>query len=1232
MPLGFVRYYNGLLWTGIYAPGPYAQGAVGLLSTTGPNWRTSYDRLILYAKSAKYSTAYAYRPDGRTLTFNLVSGVFTPEADVSDRLVELVDGSGNTTGWKYTNAANDEVETYDALGKLISLTSRAGLTQRIAYDTNGRLSSVTDAFGKSLTFKYDSSGRLSTMTDPNGGVYTYAYNSANNISSVTYPDKNTRTYTYNEPADLPGNEPYALTGIVDENNARYATYQYDNSQRILTTSHAGGADSYAFTYGTNQTTVTDPLSTARTFSFSTRLGVVKNTAVNQPCPSTCAGAGAATSYDANGNIASKTDFNGHVTKYNFDLTRNLETSRIEAYNTSVARTITTQWDANWRLPAKVAEPLRITTYAYDGDTGVHCGGAPGSLCSKTIEETTDANGSEGFNATLTGSSRTWTYTYDSHGRMLTAKGPRTDINSTTTYTYYTCTTGHQCGQVHTVTDPVGHVTTYDTYNAYGQPLTITDPNGVVTTLTYDARMRLKSRQVTTETTKFDYYPTGLLKQVTLPDSSYVLYTYDDAHRLTKISDGAGNSIQYTLDNMGNRKAENAYDPSNVLHRTHTRVYNSLNELHQDINAANTAAVTTTYGYDSNGNQKTINAPLSRNTTNTYDPLNRLSLITDPNKGSTYFGYDGQDNLTSVKDPRSLMTDYTYNGFGDLTKQVSPDTGTTTKTYDSGGNLATSTDARNAVSVYAYDAANRVSSITYKYNGVADQTIAFGYDTGTNGKGRLTSASDANHALSWTYDMHGRVTGKGLTIGGVHKSMGYGYTNADLTSLVTPSNQSVTYGYNTNHQVTSIKVNGTTVLSGVTYEPFGGVNGWTWGNGTTVSRTYNEDGLVSQIVTAGVTLRYSFDNANRISGITDSSNSALSWTYGYDLLDRLNSAKTSSLNDGWTYDANGNRLTQTGTTPITFWVSTSSNQLDATTGSLVRSYTYDTAGNTEEYGPNTFTYNNRGRMKSTSARSTNYLYNALGQMIEKSGTLGTTIFMQDEAGHLIGEYDGTGKLIEETVWLGDIPVATLRPHSGGGIDIYYVHTDHLNTPRKVSQPSTGALAWRWDTDPFGATAPNQNPAGLGTLVYNLRAPGQYYQAETGLNYNGFRDCYDPLTGRYCEPDPIGLYGGSYSTYVYVNGSPITHTDRFGLARKPPAVSGSAADDVYQNLPDMICDWWPAYCIARLWVCLEARCKYTNCSGTWYVTVTQWVPSRPTPEEVSRETPECTCTKKGPRRED
>jgi RHS repeat-associated protein len=172
------------------------------------------------------------------------------------------------------------------------------------------------------------------------------------------------------------------------------------------------------------------------------------------------------------------------------------------------------------------------------------------------------------------------------------------------------------------------------------------------------------------------------------------------------------------------------------------------------------------------------------------------------------------------------------------------------------------------------------------------------------------------------------------------------------------------------------------------------------------------------------------------------------------------------------------------------------------------------------------------------------YNALGQRIRKQGgSPGTVLFVYDDQGHLLGEYSSTGALVQETLWLGNIPVATLRPKSGGGIDLFYVHSDHLNTPRKVTRPSDNAIRWRWDPTPFGTGAPNQNPASLGTFVYHLRLPGQYFDTETALHYNYFRD-YDPQIGRYLESDPIGLQGG-INTYGYVGGRPTMATDPRGL---------------------------------------------------------------------------------------
>src|SRR4029453_10596629 len=93
------------------------------------------------------------------------------------------------------------------------------------------------------------------------------------------------------------------------------------------------------------------------------------------------------------------------------------------------------------------------------------------------------------------------------------------------------------------------------------------------------------------------------------DGSFILYTYDDAHRLTRISDGEGNRIEYTPDAMSNRTAEQAFDPSNTLARTRTQVFDGLNQLWKQLGAAGTTAVTTVFGYDNNGNPTTPNTPI-----------------------------------------------------------------------------------------------------------------------------------------------------------------------------------------------------------------------------------------------------------------------------------------------------------------------------------------------------------------------------------------------------------------------------------------------------------------------------------------------------------------------------------------------------------------------------------------------------------------------------------------------
>ena len=89
-----------------------------------------------------------------------------------------------------------------------------------------------------------------------------------------------------------------------------------------------------------------------------------------------------------------------------------------------------------------------------------------------------------------------------------------------------------------------------------------------------------------------------------------------------------------------------------------------------------------------------------------------------------------------------------------------------------------------------------------------------------------------------------------------------------------------------------------------------------------------------------------------------------------------------------------------------------------------------------------------------------------------------------------------------------------------------------------------MEWQWDnSDPFGNNMANENPTNQGTFTFNLRFPGQYFDKETGLHQNGFRD-YDPSIGRYIQSDPVGLLAG-INTYTYVSGNPLSYVDPHGL---------------------------------------------------------------------------------------
>jgi YD repeat-containing protein len=418
-----------------------------------------------------------------------------------------------------------------------------------------------------VAIQYDPIGRMK-LIDPAGNEYVYDFPAdGTNQSSVTYPDGSRRVYSYNEPENFVNGIPNTtyLTGISDEitpgNLVRYSIYKYNGSLPI-STEHVAGANKFSFDYANS--TVTDPLGTVRWYEFEKVNGRQMQKRYSQPDGY---GSTAATNtvFDDNGNTRVTWDLKGIATIHNFDQISNLEVSRVEASGTADARIMHMQWDTTLRKPLAIAAPQLRTTFTYD---------AAGNVLTRSEQATSDLDGAQGFNAALVGIVRRWTYTYNPMGLLLTTRGPRTDVNDTSTNAY------DVAGNLTSVTNAMNQVVILSNYDANGHVGRITDPNGLVTDLVYTPRGWISSVKRGVETTSYSYDGVGHLTQVTNPDNTAIYYSYDAAQRLTGIADNLGNSIAYTLDPMGNRVKEQILDSSGALSRQTSRVIDVLNRLQQ----------------------------------------------------------------------------------------------------------------------------------------------------------------------------------------------------------------------------------------------------------------------------------------------------------------------------------------------------------------------------------------------------------------------------------------------------------------------------------------------------------------------------------------------------------------------------------------------------------------------------------------------------------------------------
>jgi RHS repeat-associated protein len=745
----------------------------------------------------------------------------------------------------------------------------------------------------------------------------------------------------------------------------------------------------------------------------------------------------------------------------------------------------------------------------------------------------------------------WTYSYNDRGQITEQRGPRTDVEDITRHTY------DAQGNHLTTTNALGHIVSYNAHDASGRPLSFTDANSIITTLSYhsrgwvtESRVRHPSDDASLDhVTSYEYDAVGQLTRLTLAHGASMVFEYDAARRLTALENDLGERMEYTLDAAGNRTQEVIRAGNGQIHYSVTRAFDELSRV-MDVLGNN--GQHEHLAYDVNDNNTAVTDGRTHTTETAYDALNRVASVIDPMLGKTLYTYNEQNQITSVTDPKGLITHYNYDGLGNLIELISPDTGTTTLAYDLAGNRIRTTDARGQVTEYQYDALNRLIQISYV--GAPEQNIHYHYDDTTNGNfglGRLTSFSDASGLTEYRYNHLGAITEKRVTINGVNFTLQYHYDAAgQLTGIRYPSGRDVHIERDSQGLVEAMATRPNpqaplqVLMENSTYLPFGPLSEFSFGNGLVDARQYNQDYRLTGIALGStdplMTRLYQYDAANNITQIDPAKTSGQSKNYSYDPLNRLTHALSLDNLFSYEYDPVGNRAQKSHNAIVkTYEYGTVSHRLLQRDNTV---YQYDAVGNTLDNGQYQFSYSANNRLVQVLDAGTviaRYKYNALGQRVVKQtgadpNQSQVTLYLYNESGQLIGEYDASGQVTREYIYLDTTPLALATEGQ-----VYYYHNDHLATPKLLTDANRNVV-WQARHTPFGKAELQ-----VELVTNNLRFPGQYFDSETGLHYNYFRD-YDPEVGRYLQSDPIGLRGG-INTYAYVGGNPIMYFDPFGLAR-------------------------------------------------------------------------------------
>ena len=831
-------------------------------------------------------------------------------------------------------------------------------------------------------------------------------------------------------------------------------------------------------------------------------------------------------YDAAHRLTDISDNLGNTIHYTLDDAGNRTGEDTFDPQSALSRSLTRVYDSLGRLQDLIGNNGQQTRFTYDPN---------GNLKTRT----------EGYNTTQ---ARTTTQNYDALDRLIEVIDPYNGAAKPTEYDY------DSLDQLTQVTDPEGYITDYG-LNALGDQHTLTSPDTGTTTALFDAAgNRTDQTDARGAAIGYEYDALGRIKLIDYTDNTLdISYSYDDTSngsfgigRLTGLSDASG-TTSFVYDRRGR-----------LIQQTHT----VLGIPYQ-----------TDYAYDSAGNLEQITYPSGRTVDYALDTAGRISAVSTTHSGFT-------ETLASAiqYDPFGPMTDFSY-GNG-LSRNVSFDLDGRMDGYAVSG-------SGGSVQDYGldYTVTDTIRTIQDKRLVLPGNNFTLGYDT----LDRLTSAysSALDSTYTYTYDGVGNRLSQTEDPGGGpisftdtynydpqnHRLLGVSGPNASSRGYDDAGNTTqldgITLDYGDHNRLQSIQQNATTLAS---YTHNGqGQRVIKTANGQTTVFHYDPSGqLLAETDASGEVINeYIHLNGQPLALITASPATPTVTVYedaedgttaGWEIYDPDPAGASianvyDSVPEGQVIDVSGTG-TQNGFrlrhADNTWWENSSATQAQwshAISGNfqILFFITTDLGNGYVRYGPGT------GTPYYVDGASVRYYHHYLGTD-SNNGQWQT--FTRDLVADITA-LDPGRTLLKVRAFLirgsGRVDDITLiaPPTAGLQFTTHYLHPDHLGTVRAITD-QTQTVVWRWDSAPFGETLPNEDPDGDGqAFSFNLRFPGQYFDPETGLHYNYFRD-YDPSVGRYVQSDPIGLDGG-INTYAYAESNPTVKIDPYGLrvpARPPP----------------------------------------------------------------------------------